>query len=85
MNVHLSYVSKRLSKRELKGVQKYADLYDCGGNVYRILDAALERPMPAGVGRVTRHGIITKLTAEVMFEQIMFEVSKARKEVANEG
>lgn len=84
MSVHISYVRKCLSKREMNGVEAYARLYGCGGDVYAIVDAAINRPMPAGVGRMTRHRIITKLSAELLFAAIVKKTEKKYEPVVKE-
>ena len=60
---HMSLLTPRLNKREVNAAEKYARIYECGGNLDLLHDAVMFRRMPAKVGNVTRSSLIRKIRA----------------------
>jgi len=63
MKIHPNAVE--LTTREANGCNAYVDAYNCACDVFEIVQAAMHLPIPAGVGKGTRHGIISKFADQI--------------------
>jgi len=67
MKIHPNAVE--LTTREANGCNAYVDAYNCAYDVFEIVQAAMHLPIPAGVGKGTRHGIISKFADLLIAKQ----------------
>lgn len=68
MKIHPNTIDD-LTTREAKGCNAYADAYNCACDVFEIAQAAMHLPIPAGVGKGTRHAIISKFAGLIIAKQ----------------
>jgi len=68
MKIH-PYTIDDLTTREANGCNAYVNTYNCACDVFEIVQAAMHLPIPAGVGKGTRHAIISKFADLIMAKQ----------------